>query len=376
RGSYFNSLGSDEEYKGSREGRKKLIVLDEADNLFGNADRGALPAINELIKTTKQPVILIVNDFFALSKKSSAIKTDTVQITFRRPTERSIAGTLKKIAALEGLAADEEVLVKIAENSNGDMRAAVRDLEALSCGRNSIDVSCTEGLQERMIKKDMYAVMEKMFRSNDPFGAKRTLSDVDVDPETAMVWIDENLPYEYSDPGNLVRGYEKLSRADIFLGRVRRRQYYGMWSYASDMMTAGVSVARMGGKTAHERFRFPAYLTKMSRSRSVRALRSSACYKIACALHTSTKRVELDVLGPLKEIALNDPEIRVMMVKEFGLEQEELGLLLDSKIDSKIVKDAFQTASVPAPRSGEGAGPPEKPPAGAKGRPQSNLFGF
>ena len=95
RASNFNSLGIDEEYKGSNKGRMKLIVLDEADNLFGNADRGALPAINELIKTSKQPVILIVNDFYALSKKSSTVKTDTIQISLRKPVAKTIAGLEK-----------------------------------------------------------------------------------------------------------------------------------------------------------------------------------------------------------------------------------------------------------------------------------------
>ena len=345
KGSNFNSLGMDEEYKGSKDGRKKLIVLDEADNLFGNADRGALPVINELIKTTKQPVILIVNDFFALSKKSSTVKTDTIQITFRKPVARSTVNALRKIAAAEGVAVDDPVLLKIAENSNGDMRAAVRDLESLAQGRRSLELASAEGLQERIVKKDMYTVLEKMFRNNDPFGAYNIMKDTDVDPETAMLWIDENLPHEYKEPGDAVRGYEKLSRADVFLGRVRRRQYYGLWSYASVMMTAGVSTARLSNKVSHERLRFPSYLTKMSRSKAMRGLRLSVCYKIACHLHTSTKRVEMDILGPLKELALNDPEIRVMLVKDLGFEPEELGFLLDMKIDSKMVKDTFKAIS-------------------------------
>ena len=345
KGAYFNTLGMDEEYRDSRDGKKKLIVLDEADNLFGNADRGALPVINELIKTTKQPVILIVNDFFALSKKSSTVKTDTIQITFRKPVARSAANALKRIAAAEGIAVEDAVLLKIAENSNGDMRAAVRDLEALAQGRRTIDIASTECLQERIVTKDMYTVLERMFRGNDPFGAYNILKDVDVDPGTAMLWVDENLPHEYKEPGDMVRGYEKLSRADVFLGRVSRRQYYGLWSYASVMMTAGVSTAKLGNKISHERLRFPAYLTKMSRSKSMRALRMTVCFKIACYLHTSTKRVEEDILGPLREIASNDPEIRVMLVKNLALEPEELGFLLDQKIDSKIVKEAYKTVT-------------------------------
>jgi len=400
RASYFNSLGTDEEYRNSAEGKKKLIVLDEADNLFGNADRGALPAINELIKTTKQPVILIVNDFYALSKKSSTVKTETIQITLRKPVSRSIASALKKIVDSEGITADDAILMKIADNSNGDMRAAVRDLEALSHGRSSIDITSAEGLQERLVRKDMYSVLERMFRRNDPLGAKIALSEVDVDPETAIHWIDENLPYEYVDRGDLVRGYEKLSRADLFLGWVSRRQYYGMWSYASEMMTAGVSVSRMSGRAVNERFRFPQYLMKMSRSKSMRALKSTLCYKIACHLHTSTKRVEMDILGPLKEIAANDPEIRIMLVADVGLEPEELGFLIDAKIDSKVVSETLKAAAARATATRTNTGPKtavdppvkapieapvtqnqpdkcERPvPNTAGKKPQSNLFDF
>jgi replication factor C large subunit len=155
-----------------------------------------------------------------------------------------------------------------------------------------------------------------------------------------------------------------------------------MWAYASDMMTAGVSAARISGKVSYDRFRFPSYLSKMSRSKSIRALKSSMCYKIACALHTSTKRVETDILGPLKEMALNDPGIRAMLVKEVGLEPEELGFLLDSKIDSKMVKEAFQTAPGPkVPIAQNGPDDREMPlvrpvPDTTGKKPQSNLLDF
>jgi len=393
RASKFNSLGIDEEYKGSNKGRMKLIVLDEADNLFGNADRGALPAINELIKTTKQPVILIVNDFYALSKKSSTVKTDTIQISLRKPLSKTIANALKKIADSEGIAADMAVLNRIAENSNGDMRAAVRDLESLSHGRDSINISSVQFLQERVVSKDMYAVLSRMFRDNDPFGARAALSDVDIDPGTALLWVDENLPYEYTEHGDLVRGYEKLARADVYLGRVSRRQYFGLWSYATEMMTAGVAVSKMSGKVSGGRLRFPMYLVSMSRSKSMRTLKASLFRKLAVYLHTSTKRVETDIISPLREMARNDPGIRVALVKNAGLEPEELGYLIDAKIDSKIVKETMLEASkreTPLIQQTAKATPekilepePEAPksnekhePNTAGKKPQSKLFDF
>ena len=70
RGAFAQTFGDDGEFRSTADGGRKLIVLDEADSLFGNADRGAMPVINELIKETRQPVILIVNDFYELSRKS------------------------------------------------------------------------------------------------------------------------------------------------------------------------------------------------------------------------------------------------------------------------------------------------------------------
>ena len=46
---------------------RKLIVMDEADNLQGNADRGGARAIIECIKNARQPMILIANDLYGLA---------------------------------------------------------------------------------------------------------------------------------------------------------------------------------------------------------------------------------------------------------------------------------------------------------------------
>ena len=102
----------------------KLIVLDEADSLYGNADRGAMPAIMELVRHSKQPVILICNDFYGLSKKSSAIKTETFQITFRKPQTASIEKVLMKICAKEHAHVEADAIRIIAENAFSDSDAA------------------------------------------------------------------------------------------------------------------------------------------------------------------------------------------------------------------------------------------------------------
>ena len=372
KGAGTNTFTDSGEYRDTKDGGRKLIVLDEADSLFGREDRGALPVIAELIRETKQPVILIVNDFYALSRKSSAIKADTLQITFMRPRTESIVKALRNIAEAEGVSVTDPALTKMAENSNGDMRAAVRNLESLAHGKTAITEEDASRLSDRIIRKDIYDLMEATFRRGDAKDARRLMADVDEPPDHVLLWMDENLPYEFRDAGDLVRGYEKLSRADIFLGRVSRRQYYGFWSYAGDMMTSGLVTAKFSKLKNHDRFRFPTYLTKMSRSKSVRSIKGSLCLKIAAMTHTSTKRVADDVLSPLGIMMRNDPELRVQMVKSADLEAEELAFILNEKIDSKIVKDTMKGFAEPVVLPDI----VERPVKAEPPRSQKNLFQF
>ncbi len=344
RGSQFNTFDSDGSYLNAGTGGRKLIILDEADNFFGNNDRGAIPAVNELISTTKQPVILIVNDFYGLSRKSSAIKTKTLQITYKRPQASTIAKALYKIAENEGVEVDPQAMETIAENASGDMRAAIRNLESMAIGEDSVTTDMSDNLSRRDSRTDLFGMLSAVFRSKDPMKARRAVMEVDEEPGTKLLWIDENLPSEYIDAGDLVRGYDKLSRSAIFLGRAGRRQYYGFWSYASDHMSIGLSSAKMTDKTGRDRMRFPSYMTKMSRSRSVRGTKSSLEMKIAMFMHCTAGRADSDVIPYLSEMASSDPELRAEMTADLMLDENELGFLMGKKADSKEVKAAIASA--------------------------------
>ena len=342
RASYSDTFSDTGEFLSTASGGRKLIILDEADSLFGNVDRGAVPAIVELIRETRQPVILIVNDFYALSRKSSAIKSETQQITFKRPVPASIVKALRKIVASEGIEAEDTALSAIAANSNGDMRAAVRDLESLCAGRDRITEADTADLSNRIVRKSIYDLMFNVFRKNSPSDARRMMMDIDEDADTVMLWIDENLPYEFRERGDLVRGYERLSRADIFMGRIMKRQYYGFLRYAGDMMTMGVASAKRSSHVNRERIRPPSYLSKMSRSKGIRATKKNTCLKLSEYMHNSTKRIAQDVVPALRQMLNNDAELRVSITRGAGLEEDELAYLMGVKNDSKVVKEVFK----------------------------------
>lgn len=344
RGSRFNTFDSDGSYLDAGSGGKKLIVLDEADNFFGNNDRGAIPAVNELISTTRQPVVLIVNDFYGLSRKSSAIKTKTLQITYKRPQASTMAKALYRIAENEGVDVDPMAMEAIAENAAGDMRAAVRNLESMALGEESVTVEMSDNLSRRDSRTDLFGMLSAVFRKNDPSSARRAVIETDEEPGTKLLWIDENLPTEFLEPGDLVRGYDKLSRSAMFLGRAGRRQYYGFWSYASDYMSFALSSSKMTDRIGRDRMRFPGYMTKMSRSRSVRGTKSSLEMKISVFMHCTPSRADSDLIPYLSTMATLDSDLRAQIVADLCLDENELGFLIGKKSDSKEVKAAMSAA--------------------------------
>ncbi len=344
RGSQSNTFDADGSYLDAGNGGRKLIILDEADNFFGNSDRGAIPVVNELISKTRQPVILIVNDFYGLSRKSSAIKTKTLQITFKKPQAGTLAKALYRIAENEGVEVEPAAMEAIAENASGDMRAAVRNLESMAIGKDYVSKEMSDGLSRRDSRTDLFGMLSAIYRKKDSMAARKAIHDVDEDPGTKLLWLDENIPTEFIDNGDLVRGYDKLSKAAIYLGRAGRRQYFGFWSYASDFMSIGLVSSRMTDRFGHDRMRFPGYMTKMSRTRAIRGTKSSLEIKVAIGMHTTASRAEKDIIPYLARIATADTEMRVGLVLDLGLDENELGFLIGKKGDSKDVKTAIAEA--------------------------------
>ena len=363
RASYFDTFGDDGTFMSAKTGGRKLIVLDEADCLFGNADRGAMPAINELIRSARQPVVLIVNEFYGLSRKSSAVKNDTLQITFKKPLPSAVREILVRICAAEKAEVDPEAITAIANNANGDMRAAIRDLESLVYGTGRVSAADTAALEERNIRKDMYTFLDAVFRKRDPQLAFRVYNEVNEEPETVALWLEENIPYECRSTGDLVRCCEKLSRADVYLGHVYKRMNYGFRSYARDMMINGMTDAIHSRKANYGPLRFPQYLSKMSRSKSARGLRKSLCMKLGYLTHTSVSRIQNDCYDHYRAMAIADADFRVMLVRDAGLEPEELGFLIDKRMDSAAVKQAFEAAFPEKTPGKKGPEAPEEEPA-------------
>jgi replication factor C large subunit len=314
---------------------RRLLILDEADNLHGNADRGGESAMINVIKNSNQPIVLIANDLYALSKP---LRDSAELIQFRAILGTSIAKALKRICSAENIKCQPDALMKIAERTN-DLRSAVNDLQAASIGKEEVTLADVS-TGDRDVPESIFRAMGLIFRGDSPTKAAQAVRDLDESPEDLVGWVDENLPREYRDD-DLERGFDALSKADMYLGRVGRRQDYGMWRYASFMMVAGVNRARRHHYGGYSKYNSPTYWQKLGRAKSGRTIRDSIAAKVGKYCHTSRREARASYI-PLLRSLFRDEEQAVGISARLKLEEDEIAFLTDAEKSSKKVERIYE----------------------------------
>lgn len=314
----------------SSEGMRKLIILDEADNLFGREDYGGAKAIVQTIKDSSQPIILIVNDYYELSRKAPAIKTLVEKVQFKRLESRLIVSVLKSIADRENVTVDQSVVDRIAQNANGDMRAAVNDLQMMVEGKTVLAIGDSDAIGKRNQVKEIHGALNIMFGSSTVREARDSTLDIDLTPDELSMWIEEGIPQEMRDSGDMAKAFDALSRADIYLGRTRKYQHYSLWSYAKEMMTGGVALSRSSKfrPTVSNYGSLPSRLIVLSRARGPRAALGALSGKLSGYFHTSPRCLKESTIPLLRELLANDRELLLRITRETGLDEGDLAFLL------------------------------------------------
>lgn len=315
---------------------RKLIILDEADNLHGGRDRGGSKAISNLIKTTAQPIIIIANDFYKLD---TTLKSLCHSLKFNNVDTKAIKTLLKNICKKENIITDNKILEQIAKNCNGDVRAAINDLESICIGKTNVHVGdIVDNDDKRNVSETIFTFVDNVFKSNDIKKILESSSNINENPETTIHWFDENMPLIYKDTDELHEAYTLLSKADIFLGRVHKRQDYTMWKYANTLICGVGTIGK--AHSGFVRYSPPKYWSKLKNSKSDRYIKKSIANKVGKLCHISTKKVLSDMLWFIKELMKNG-EYSIIISYELGLTKDEIAYLFDCKPNSERVKTVY-----------------------------------
>ncbi|MFO8110669.1 MAG: replication factor C large subunit [Thermoplasmata archaeon] len=335
----FSSSGEFIPYK---EGKRTLIILDEADNIFGKEDFGGIREISNVINQTEQPIILIANDYYYLRRRSQTLSNKLQKIDFRPVEKKSIALLLRDICKDEHIGYDPEALMALAERSDGDVRSAVRDLQSIATGRDHIKIEHLDVLGYRNREEEIFPSLRIILQGIDPHNSREVLSQLDEEPRNLITWIDENLPREYTGSKELTKGYDRLSKADVFLGRVYSTQYYRFWAYASDLMGPGVTLSKSHPHRGFKKYAFPTWIRKMTASKIKRKTRDDISKKIAVYTHTTTDRVVSDIFPYFQHLFIEEKDFRKNMVDHIELSSAQAAFLLSIEPESKEVTSLFK----------------------------------
>ena len=335
-------------------GGRQLIVLDEADNLHQHKDRGGAAAMTRLVKNATQPIVLIANDYYEMSR---GLRNATREIEFRDVSARSIVPVLRDICRQEGVEFDEAVLKRIAEANRGDLRGAIKDLQSrVTDGRVAAEGS--EGERDRTA--DIFEFLDAVLKEESAEEALRTAYDTDETPDNLLQWIEDKVPKVYAD-GELADAYEHLANADVWLGRVRATQNYSYWRYATDNVAAGVAAARRSDRGGWTRYGGAPYRSARDSTRDYVAERIAE----RAGVSTATARREIMPYLSVMTHHCRNRELTVRMVARYDLDAEHVALITGSgKTTNKvegIVEEASERREAAAVEHSGGAFAPAQP---------------
>ncbi|MDE1860747.1 MAG: replication factor C large subunit [Candidatus Micrarchaeota archaeon] len=308
---------------------KILIFFDEIDEMSSKYDSGADKVILSMIKGSRQPIVLIANDYW--SKKIAFLRNQTDKLEFKRIPLPDMFKFLSAIAANEGSKLEQTTIKEIASRSNGDIRGALNDLDAIM--HSGPELMEYIGLRNR--KVEVFKVLDKIFTSNSFDLARGATINIDIELDMLMNWIDQNIPAKYLSKKGIMDSYEQLSRASMFLEKASRDNYYGYLRYSSVIMSSGISISSDGMVSTMAVYTFPSKITYLSRTKKNRDMLGTAAHTLSPLVHTSRKQIINAYLPLLKRIVayykagMPADEVMDMVSRSSNIEKEDLEELLN-----------------------------------------------
>ncbi len=307
---------------GSLFGKGKIILIDDVDVLAGKADFGGGSAIAGFLRESAVPVIVTASDIW--DKKLSGIRAECEGLEMKRISKVAIRKVIDQVAKAEKVELPPEKLAAISEGADGDMRAALNDLQALMPTVRARD-------------KDIFQLVRGILKA-ESYGAVREVMGFDSDYGSLKLWIDENIPYEYEQRSEVAAAYDSLSKADIFDRRINQSRWTLM-KYSVDLATVGVALSKEKVYRKFTKYQFPGYLRSMSATVARRAILKSIGLKIGSKIHTN-RRDALDALPILKH---SGETLGDELMSFYGFSEDELAFVLETSA-AKVAKTIKEKA--------------------------------
>jgi replication factor C large subunit len=220
----------------------QLLLIDEVDGLSGTADRGGVREIVEIIKSTRVPIILTANEITA--QKFKSLKDQCELSRFEPPTPKEVLKILRRIVEAEKLTVSNDLLLKIIEMSDNDIRGSINSLQTLGSGRDNLEDVDLSILAKRDQSVDIRDFLKTIFIEKDGVKANnqtRLISDVDYNKLLLILRDVTARIIGYDEHDTIAKAYSLLAQADISLARALRKRIWSQLFYFYFHLTRGLA---------------------------------------------------------------------------------------------------------------------------------------
>jgi len=298
--------------------KNKIILVDEVEGI-STTEYGGLSELLELIDESAYPVIITANDIW--DKKFSSLRQKCELIQLKEIGYKSIRNVLENIIKKEKLFMNQNILTSIAIRAKGDIRAAINDLQAVSRMRDPSKVR----FDEREKELDIFHALKNIFKGKPTKETLEIFDSVNMSMDEIILWVDENLPYEYKGE-ELAKAYDRLSKTDVFKGRIYKQQYWRFLVYENILMSYGISSSKKDLKPGFTNYKKPSRILKIWMNNQKTEKKKTITQKYAAMVHIGIKRA-MHEFPIIKQIINSNPQI----AKELKLTEEELVYLKNGK---------------------------------------------
>jgi len=279
--------------------RKRIILVDEVDGIAGKESAGGVAVLSSLIRMSRVPIVLVANDPW--DPRLAPLRELAPMIKFSKVRKDEVLRHLKVIAEKEGLEVDEEMLKEISERAEGDMRAAINDLQLLSSMRANPSLLFSY-LGERNREKNAFDVLAAVFGAKKASEGRQLTMNTELDLDQIFTWVYDNVFKQYQKPEALAEALKILADADHHHARLKRYQMWGLTRYITPLVGAGPGIVKTASGERGAGFEFPSKIRFMQQTRELRSRIEEATAKIAAKSKMSRVKAAIEMLPYITEM--------------------------------------------------------------------------
>jgi replication factor C large subunit len=275
-----------------------ILFLDEVDGIAGNEDRGGVSTIIKIIEGSLVPVIMAAND--PNIDKLRPLKKECLLIRFHQIRIPLIIALLQKICLLEHVKAEFEALERIAQNSRGDIRSAINDLQSISEENRNLTLQDTVMITSRNKDTSMDETLRQFFSAKSIAEVSSLLSYSSIDYDDFLLSVSDNLPKRYTAPIELAAAYNFVSQADLFRGRIGTENWHLLKYFFNELARA--AAINPESYKPFELITPPIRIITLFWTKGKRNTLNSICSKIGAQCHISREAAKADFVPFIKII--------------------------------------------------------------------------